>query len=76
MKLPYLLHSEPAEVRLNRISRSARSCVPITLDPVLAGVRNDDLHVCVRLSDDLELMGNGSAMENFLTPFAAMPQCF
>ena len=74
MKLPYLLQSEPAEVRLNRIPRIARSCAPVSLSPVLAGVRNDDLHVCICLSDDLKLMGNGPAMENLLAAVAAMSQ--
>ncbi len=77
MKLPYLLHSEPAEIRLNRISRTARSCAPIALGPVLAGVRNDDLHVCVRLSDDFKLMdkqwsGDGK-LPHYLCCHAPMP---
>ncbi len=44
MKLPYLLQSEPAEVRMNRIPRIARSRAPVPWRPVLAGVRYDDLH--------------------------------
>ena len=76
MEIPYLLRSKPAEVCLNWIPRTARSSVPFALGPVFAGIRNDDFHVCARLSNDLELMGNGSTMEHFLTPFAAMPQCF
>ncbi len=76
MKFPYLLHGESTQVGLNWIPRTAQYGAPISLDPVLARLRNDDLNVCDRLRDNLKLMGNGMAMEHFLATFAAMPQCF
>ena len=66
VKVPNLLHCELAQVRLDVVSRSARYRAPIPLNSVLAGIRDDNFNVCIRLHDNFALMNEGGSCDGIL----------